>query len=83
MKAQLRKSAQKDLNKLDKSVTKQLLETLKTLENFPNVSNCKKLVNFDPAYIMRSGDYRILFDVVEDIIYIARILHRKDSYKVK
>ena len=24
---------------------------------------------------------RILFDVVEDIIEIGRVLHRKDSYK--
>jgi len=41
----------------------------------------KKLTNFEPAYRRRVGDYRILFDVLEDTIEIGRILHRKDSYK--
>ncbi|WP_394706465.1 type II toxin-antitoxin system RelE/ParE family toxin [Draconibacterium orientale] len=27
------------------------------------------------------GDYRILFDVLDDCIEIGRILHRKESYK--
>jgi mRNA interferase RelE/StbE len=51
------------------------------LKKFPNISNMKKLTNFEPAYRRRVGDYRILFDVLEDTIEIGRILHRKDSYK--
>ncbi|OQY51463.1 MAG: hypothetical protein B6230_04750 [Desulfobacteraceae bacterium 4572_89] len=41
----------------------------------------KKLTNFEPAYRSRIGDYRVLFDVLENTIEIGRILHRKDSYK--
>ncbi|WP_172128727.1 type II toxin-antitoxin system RelE family toxin [Arcobacter acticola] len=40
----------------------------------------KKLTNFEPAYRLRIGDYRVLFDVEENIIIIGRILHRKESY---
>lgn len=83
MEVKLRKSAQKDLEKLDKSVKKQIIEIIKELTKFPNIPSCKKLVNFDPAYRLRTGDYRILFDVADDAIYVARILHRKDAYKIK
>jgi mRNA interferase RelE/StbE len=27
------------------------------------------------------GDYRILFDVLEDTVIIGRVLHRKNSYR--
>jgi mRNA interferase RelE/StbE len=53
---------------------------IQELNYFPNVTNCKKLTNFEPAYRMRVGNYRILFDVIRDEIQIGRILHRKDSY---
>ncbi|MCF6332911.1 MAG: hypothetical protein L3J11_06465 [Draconibacterium sp.] len=36
------------------------------LKNFPKVSSIKKLTNFEPAYRLRIGDYRVLFDVVDD-----------------
>ena len=40
----------------------------------------KKLTNFEPAYRMRVGNYRILFDVTEDTVIIGRVLHRQKSY---
>ncbi|WPE18817.1 type II toxin-antitoxin system RelE family toxin [Candidatus Thioglobus autotrophicus] len=45
------------------------------------MSNVKKLTNFEPAYRLRIGNYRILFDVLDDTVEIGRVLHRKDSYK--
>jgi len=83
MKTELRKSALKDLEQLDKPVRNKIIKEIQDLQNFPDVLNCKKLVNFDPAYRLRVGDYRVLFDIFNDIIYIARVLHRKDAYKNK
>ncbi len=51
------------------------------LSEFPNIQNVKKLTNFEPAYRLRIGDFRILFDVDRDNIEIGRILHRKESYR--
>lgn len=82
-KIELRKSAVKDLNGLDNTVKKQIIKALQDLEKFPEIPNCKRLVNFEPAYRYRNGDYRILFDVFEDIVYVARILHRKEAYRIK
>ena len=81
MEIRLRKSAVKDLKKIDVSMRKKLHEKILYLKNFPDITNIKKLTNFEPAYRLRSGDYRILFDVSDGVIEIGRVLHRKESYK--
>ena len=81
MKINLRKSAVKDLRRIAHADKKRIHTKIKSLTDFPNTSGCKKLTNFEPAYRLRVGDYRILFDVIGDIIEIARVLHRKESYK--
>ncbi len=40
----------------------------------------KRLQEFDIGYRLRSGDYRILFDVEGDMIVIQKIKHRKKAY---
>jgi mRNA interferase RelE/StbE len=77
---ELRQSAIKDINALDGSIKSRLIKAIKELENYPNVSNIKQLVDFEPAFRKRVGDYRILFDVMGDLIIVARILHRKEAY---
>ena len=81
MKVNVLQKAQKDIAKLPKNDLKKVLLAIKDLENYPNISNIKKLVNFKPVYRKRIGDYRILFDVEDNQIFIGRVLHRKDSYK--
>lgn len=68
MRIEIRKSAIKDLQKINEPFKSKLHEKIISLKNFPDVSNIKKLTNFEPAYRLRVGDYRILFDVVEDIL---------------
>ncbi|OGU76246.1 MAG: plasmid stabilization protein [Ignavibacteria bacterium RBG_16_34_14] len=81
MKIELRSSAIKDLNKITSKDKNRIINSINSLSNFPQTSNLKRLVISDYAYRMRVGSYRILFDVINDIVFIARILHRKDSYK--
>ncbi len=81
MKIYIRKSAIKDLKKIDGQNKEKINSGICELKKFPAVSGEKKLTNFEPSYRLRVGDYRILFDVSENMIEIGRILHRKDSYK--
>ena len=80
MKVELRKSATKDLKGINEPFKSTIHRKLLKLKDFPNIPNIKKLTNFEPAYRLRVGNYRILFDVYEDNIIIARVLHRKESY---
>lgn len=81
MKIELRRSAVKDLDKITSKNKNRIIKSIGSLANFPQISNVKRLVESDYAYRLRVGSYRILFDVINDTVFIARILHRKDSYK--
>lgn len=82
MQIELRKSAVKDLNALPKAIKETIHLKMAELAHFPDVTHIKKLTNFEPAYRLRVGDYRILFDVIgNEKIVIGRVLHRKESYK--
>jgi len=41
----------------------------------------KDLTNFEPPYRLRVGDYRILFDIEDDVITVYRVKHRSKSYE--
>ncbi|MBF0204299.1 MAG: type II toxin-antitoxin system RelE/ParE family toxin [Desulfamplus sp.] len=80
MQINIRESAIRDLKKIDQQHKERIHNRIKTLKNFPDIANIKKLTDFEPAYRLRCGDYRILFDVKNGIIDIGRILHRKEIY---
>ncbi|MBD3823838.1 MAG: type II toxin-antitoxin system RelE/ParE family toxin [Epsilonproteobacteria bacterium] len=81
MKIEIRKSAIKDLKAIHEPFKSKLHDKILELKNFPNLSNIKKLTNFEPAYRLRVGDYRVLFDIIDDTIIIGRVLHRQNSYE--
>jgi mRNA interferase RelE/StbE len=80
MKIEIRKSAIKDLKKLNNPEKSNIHKKILDLKNYPNVSNIKKLTNFEPAYRLRVGNYRVLFDIINDTIIIGRVIHRQNSY---
>lgn len=81
MKIQIDDKAIKDLSKLHKQEAKKILSKIEALENYPNVSNIKKLTNFEPPYRLRVGNYRVLFDIEDNEITVYAIKHRSKSYQ--
>ncbi|MGB3402466.1 MAG: type II toxin-antitoxin system RelE/ParE family toxin [Microcoleaceae cyanobacterium] len=41
----------------------------------------KRLTNFTPEYRLRVGDYRILFEIEDQVIMIYRVKHRRNAYQ--
>ena len=72
--------ALKDLLKIHKSEVKKIISKIEELEKYPNISNIKKLTNFEPPYRLRVGNYRVLFDIEDNIITVYRVKHRSKSY---
>jgi len=69
------------LKKIDNTNKDKIKKAVANLENYPNLSQIKHLTNFSPKYRLKVVNYRILFDVEDDLIIVARILHRKENYK--
>ena len=81
MKIRIRKSAIKVLESVSSKEREKIHNKILELKNFPDVTNVKKLTDFEPAYRLWIGNYRVLFDIKEDTIDISRVLHRKESYR--
>lgn len=73
--------AYKQLQKLDNSIAKKILNGIEKFAKNPNTTNTKKLKTpFDGAYRLRVGDYRVIFYQQDDFMLISKIAHRKQVY---
>jgi len=68
-----------DLDSLGEKIRTQALRKIERLKSGLH-GDIKHLRRADVAYRLRTGDYRILFDVEGDVIVIRRIGHRKNVY---
>lgn len=80
MQIDIQESAYKDLKKIDKTDAIKILQTIKKLEDYPHITNVKKLTNYYPPFRLRIADYRVLFDIEDERIIVSNIKHRKEAY---
>ena len=73
-------SAIDDLRSLPKREADQILRKVLRLESGLQ-GNIKRLHNADVGFRLRMGDYRVLFDVIDDRILVQKIGNRKDVYE--
>ncbi len=64
-------------------IQRQLTNKLTKLKNNPRPADCKKIKGGENLYRLRSGVYRILYQVFDDkvLVIVIRIGHRKDVYR--
>ena len=76
----------KDLDKLNLQKVKDdvafSIENVEQAERIRDIKNIKKLKNSKTAYRIKIGDYRIGLIYENSTIEFARVVHRKDIYKV-
>ena len=78
----LTKTARKQLEKLPNQVAEKLLEVIEMLADDPRPVGCKKLRGRE-GFRVRQGDYRIIYDIFENVLVVEVIAigHRKDIYE--
>ena len=81
-KINIKPSALKDLDSLPDKEVKKISNRLMQLKDGPRPIGVQKL-STQEGYRIRSGDYRILFEINDEIetVLIFRIKHRKEAYK--
>lgn len=67
------------MEKLPARICEQIIRKIARLKHGLH-GDIKHLTAFDYDYRLRSGDYRILFDVEGQHIIVQRILNRKEAY---
>ena len=68
-----------DLRRIPKRYARQIVAKISRLEHGLH-GDVKRLTSFDIDYRLRSGDYRVLFDVEGQTIIVHRVLHRREAY---
>lgn len=74
-------AAAKELGKLDAGIRRRILAGITGLEQGPRPLGCKKLVGESYAWRIRIGDYRVLYDIFDDVLVVTviRVAHRRES----
>ncbi|MCI0501222.1 MAG: type II toxin-antitoxin system RelE/ParE family toxin [Epsilonproteobacteria bacterium] len=71
----------KQLQKLNPTIAKNILDGIEEFANTPMPTKIKKLKTpFDGAYRLRIGDYRVIFYQENNLMLISKIAHRKEVY---
>ena len=77
MEITLSKKAAKTLESLNNPMLSRIVAGIYALP----VGDVKRLQGYDASFRLRVGDYRIIFEMKTDEIYISGILPRGDAYK--
>jgi mRNA interferase RelE/StbE len=81
-KIEIKKSAVKELKKIPKNDLKKIFSKIASLGSDPRPNDSKKLSG-DEKYRIRQGKYRILYEIIDDIlvVYVVKVGHRKEVYR--
>lgn len=86
MKVEFLSRFSKDLNAITdptvKADIKATIEQVKSAANQKAIANLKKLQGYKTAYRIRTGNYRIGVFIEKGTVEFARVVDRKDIYKV-
>jgi mRNA interferase RelE/StbE len=80
---EFRRSAEKDLERLDAQTLARIVVGINELAADPLPSGHRKLVGGDQTYRIRIGDYRVIYRFAPDVqaITIERVRHRNEFYR--
>ncbi len=70
--------AERDLDSLSPEVARRILLKIHAMRD-DLAGDVKRLTNMTPAYRLRVGDYRVLFEVESNRIVVYRVRHRREA----
>lgn len=78
----IKKSAAKEIERIEKKDRFRIIEKIRSLASEPHPLGSKKLSGQE-KYRIRQGNYRILYEVIDDelIINVVKVGHRREIYK--
>lgn len=81
-KIEIKRSAAKELEKIQKKDRDRIIERIRALSADPQPPQSKKLSG-EEKYRIRQGDYRILYQIYDEVItvVVVRAAHRIEVYK--
>ena len=78
-----KKSVRKDFKRIQLKDRKEIINLIETLSDDPRPMGSKKLKSKGSLYRIRYRDYRVLYEIHDDIVtvIVIRVGHRKNVYR--
>ncbi len=78
-------AAERQLRKFDPPVRRRLQAALELLADNPRPPAATQLVGGSGEWRVRTGDYRIVYDIEDDrlVILVLRMAHRREVYRAR
>jgi mRNA interferase RelE/StbE len=78
-------AAVRQLGKLDPAARRRIQAAVELLSTDPRPPGAKKLVGGDGEWRVRTGDYRIVYEIHDGhlVVLVVAIGHRRDIYRVR
>jgi mRNA interferase RelE/StbE len=76
-------AAVRAIRKLDPQARRRVQATIELLADVPRPPAAKKLVDSGGAWRVRTGDYRVIYDIYDDrlVVLILQVGHRREIYR--
>ena len=73
----------KSIAGLPRNQQRRIRAAIDLLAEGPRPPNCVALTGEESVYRVRVGDYRIIYEVIDDrlVIHVIRVGHRRDVYR--
>jgi mRNA interferase RelE/StbE len=79
----LERSAERDLEKLSAKLLDRVIASIKKLARNPRPAGCRKLTGAESDWRIRVGDYRVVYEIADEIrvVRVNRVRHRREVYR--
>lgn len=76
-------AAARDVKRLPKDIQKNVISAINALADDPRPQGYEKIEGPGDVYRIRCGDYRVLYQVFDDVltVLVVRARHRREVYK--
>ena len=76
----LERGAEKDLSRLSSGMRDRIIAAIQALANNPRPQGCRKLAGSKSDWRIRVGDYRVVYEIADEIrvVRVNRVRHRRE-----
>jgi len=79
----LERTAEKDLARLSSETHDRIVAAIRALATNPRPLGCRKLTGSKSDWRIRVGDYRVIYEIADEIrvVRVNRVRHRREAYR--
>lgn len=79
----LERGAERDLSRISSKIHDRVLAAIQALANNPRPPGCRKLAGGRNDWRVRVGDYRVVYEIADQIrvVRVNRVRHRREVYR--